>query len=123
MNYRRSLIVLLVVTLAAIPLLRSAGADEGEDWPLAEWLQLFKQGGYQLVAVVDGNDVRINTPEQYKKLLTDPLPGFKLVEIETGKEIVIQEEGAKKIDEWGRNLWIGLCDAAGLRPNCNGFFK
>ncbi len=109
----------LILTLVAVVFGLTVGVAEAE-WPLDQKLRELKKLGFELVAIIDGKDVSVNTPEQFRGLPDDPPATFKLVEIETGKDIPIV---MNKSESWGRALWEGLCDAAGLEPHCNGFFK
>lgn len=110
---------LTLVVFATLLIALTATVADAE-WSLEEKLRQIKLLGFELVAVIDGEDVPIRTPEDFKLLPDSPPPQFKLVEIRTGKEIPIV---MNKSLEWGKALWEGLCDAAGLKPHCNGFFK
>ena len=121
MTYRQPFTSWIILAALAALVLTTAVTAEAEEWPLDEKLRQIKQMGFELVATVDGTDIPIRTPEEFKKLPQTPAPEFKLVDLESGKEIPIVME--KGLASWGKALWEGLCDAAGLGPNCNGFTK
>lgn len=115
-----STIWIIIFSLTVLVLTTAVTAD-AEEWPLDEKLRQIKQLGFELVATVHGTDIPIRSPEAFKKLPETPAPEFKLVDLESGKEIPIMME--KGLASWGKALWEGLCDAAGLGRNCNGFTK
>ena len=110
----------LTLFVFAILLIAFTATVANAEWSLEEKLRQIKLLDFELVAIVDGKDVPIRTPEDFKLLPDSPPPQFKLVDLRTGKEIPIV---MNKSLEWGKALWEGLCDAAGLKPHCNGFFK
>ena len=115
-----SMLWIILVSLVAL-VLTTAGTADAKEWPLEEKLRQLKQLGFELVATVEGTDIPIRDAETFKKLPESPAPSFKLIDLETGKEIPIEME--KGLASWGKALWEGLCDAAGLGPNCNGFTR
>ncbi len=112
----------ILAAVIAVPMLGPNMAMGQSDWPMDDWLQKLKLNGYELIATVQGKDVPIRSGEAFKRLPDDPPPKFKLLNVATGKEIPIAAEGGKQ-EGWGRWIWTKVCDAAGLKPNCNGFFK
>lgn len=117
MNHQRHIARTLIILVGLVVTATVSNAE----WPLDEKLRQLKQRGYELVATVEGTDIPIRTPEDFKALPETPAPEFTLVDLKTGKEQPIVME--KGLESWGKALWKGLCDALGMEPHCNGFFK
>jgi hypothetical protein len=117
-------VFLIAAIIIALPLIWSNAAQgQGDPWPMDDWINRLKQKNHQLVATVQGQDKPIKTAADFKRLPDNPPPQFKLVNISTGKETPIAYKDTGKAEGWGKWIWTSVCDAAGLKPNCNGFFK